>query len=692
MFVLLFWLCLFYTHQGSTAEFSQDVKSDIPLTFMSDELEYDVKQGLILAKGHVYIAQETQQRTLHADQIYFNQLTGKVKALGNVWLAEPTGEVLFAHELDLDQDLKEAFAQNIRVLMSDLARVAAVSGQKVDHQYFVFKKVAYTPCKICSTRQPTWQLRAEKVIYNRQDQVMIYEKAWLELLGFPILYTPYFRHPDPKVKRKSGVLIPTFGSTNDLGFLFSLPVYYAIAPNRDLTITPLITSKQGPVLIGEYRHRLRDSEFKTSLSFTKTQHLKEKPKTSSSLQPGSTQTAPVKNPSRERWHFFTQGRIELNDDQRVHFDIQRASDTTYLRRYPITNHGLRSIREKNLTSTIGLEDFRSSHYGFIKGYAFQTDTPQTTPYIFPLAGYILQTEPGTYNDTLTFETHVLSLVRQQPTTALNAKQVQRITTIGRFNVPYLTTSGHLLSLQVNAEADGYLVNHYQRFSSDSAHNYSLARFFPQTALDWRYPLLKQSNSFDCVIEPTASFIASPILSNNLKIPNEDSSNVELDDTNLFAFNRFTGRDRLDTGYRFIYGLHNVWYFPTQKKIGFFFGQSIRLDRKLVFPIGYGEDKKASDFMGRAFVEPFSWIRLTYRTSLKRSSTRPRFSETAIHMGQPILKLSTSHVYLAKDSSLQGQALSQINWQLSSQFTEEWSASFSQTRNMRSRQGGTLAHM
>src|SRR5205823_4592344 len=69
-------------------------------------------------------------------------------------------------------------------------------------------------------------------------------------------YMPYFSAPDPTVKRKTGVLVPTYSTSSVYGLGVAVPYYWALAPDYDLTVTPMITSRQGPLLQGEWRQRL----------------------------------------------------------------------------------------------------------------------------------------------------------------------------------------------------------------------------------------------------------------------------------------------------------------------------------------------------------------------------------------------------------------------------------------------------
>ena len=94
--------------------------------------------------------------------------------------------------------------------------------------------------------------------------MMYFEDARLEFLGVPLAYMPYFSAPDPTVKRKTGVLIPTYSTSTVYGFAATVPYYLALAPNYDFTFTPMITTRQGPLLQGEWRHRLVNGAYADS--------------------------------------------------------------------------------------------------------------------------------------------------------------------------------------------------------------------------------------------------------------------------------------------------------------------------------------------------------------------------------------------------------------------------------------------
>ena len=76
--------------------------------------------------------------------------------------------------------------------------------------------------------------------------------------------SPTFRilsAPDPTVKRKTGVLTPRYSTSSVYGLGVTIPYYWALAPDYDATFTPMITTRQGPLLQGEWRQRLLDGAY-----------------------------------------------------------------------------------------------------------------------------------------------------------------------------------------------------------------------------------------------------------------------------------------------------------------------------------------------------------------------------------------------------------------------------------------------
>ena len=448
--------------------------------------------------------------------------------------------------------------------------------------------------------------------------------------------------------------------------------------DSDTTITPLLTSRQGPVIIGEYRKRFRNSLWLFHSSYTHTRHLPNF--TGSTLPP----------PTANRWHFITKGRVELTDYHLLTVNINRASDTTYLRRYPILPQKSYLIpKDKNLTSTVGLEQFFEKSYASVAFYAFQTDNKPTTPLVAPLADYHYRSLPGPNGETFETTFNFLSLTRQQDIPGKFPKDSQRASTSIGGQIPYISPWGDEWKAEMWLRGDIYRLKHFRTNSMIPPHLHTVGRFFPQGALRWRYPFISYATTSSWLLEPEAMVVTSPILGNRRRFPNEDADNVELDYSNLFKLNRFPGLDHLDSGNRFVYGFNNSWQFSSQRRVVLFLGKTKRLDRHQVLPPGAGEDAHGSDIITRLKVEPVEWLNLRHQSRLQQKSLHPRVAETYVIVGNSALKLQTGHIYIFPQPALNIPRIDQVNWQVSTQAIEQWTIAFAESRNLR---GGVLARL
>src|SRR4051812_24405859 len=200
----------------------------LPVVLDADEVQYDDQLGIVTARGHVEITQG--DRVLRADVVSYNRQSNVVTASGNVSVTEPTGEVVFSDYVELGQDLTEGVVQNLRMLLADQSRLAAVSASRAGGNTTVARRGVYSPCELCKddpTRAPLWQIKAARVTHDQSRKEVTYKDAWMEVYGVPIAYTPYFSHPDGTAPRTSGLLAPSYLSTRVTGAGLMVP-YYAV--------------------------------------------------------------------------------------------------------------------------------------------------------------------------------------------------------------------------------------------------------------------------------------------------------------------------------------------------------------------------------------------------------------------------------------------------------------------------------
>jgi len=206
------------------AESARPRVSEAPVLISADELQYDQEFGLTVAKGHVELDQADQ--ILLADTVTYNQRTDTVTASGHVSLLQPSGDIVFADFVELSDDMRDGFVKDIRLLLSDRSRLAGNTGRRVNGTRTEIRRAVYSPCELCQDdprQPPVWQIKAEDVVHDKDLQIVEYHDATMEIDGVPVLWSPYFSHPDPSVKRASGFLVPSMGFSNTLGAHGTIP-------------------------------------------------------------------------------------------------------------------------------------------------------------------------------------------------------------------------------------------------------------------------------------------------------------------------------------------------------------------------------------------------------------------------------------------------------------------------------------
>jgi LPS-assembly protein len=628
----------------------------------SDEMTFDESLGLVVARGNVEISQGA--RVLMADTVTYNQKTDIMTASGNVSLLEPSGDVLFSDYAEFTDDLKTGVVEGIRILMTDNSRLAANGGRRLGGVTTEMSKAVYSPCELCKedpTRAPLWQIQAVRVTHDTVAKEIQYRDATLEMFGLPVFYMPYFSHPDPTVKRQSGFLFPSYGSSSDLGTFVRVPYYWAISDDKDLTFSPTYTTDQGMVWAGEYRQRFNNGGIDFSGSYTE----------------------PTNPPAglESRGHIRGKGRFDIDDTWRTGFNIDRSTDDTYLRRYGFGSNN------KALISSAFVEGFRGRSYANMQTMSFQglrsTDDPGKTPLILPMADYNFRGDPNANGARWNFDASALSLTRDEGTSS------HRLSTKTSWNLPYIASTGEIYGVTASLQADAYQASNVVDSVYGAQGDGVSGRLFPQLKLDYRYPFTKTSGKVTQLIEPIAGLVVAPRGNNPADIPNEDSQDIEFDDTNLFSETRFTGVDRVDGGQRVVYGLRGGLYGEGGGSSTAFLGQSYRFNEDSKFSPDTGLNDQLSDVVGRLTISPSNTLDLTYRFRANVEDMDSRRNEVKLGVGSAAkLRLDLSYFFIDAEPGSTFADREEIYASLQGGLTQHWSA-FAFTRNDLTDNGGFL---
>ena len=182
---------------------------------------------------------------------------------------------------------------------------------------------------LCGYREgdkcPPWTIQSKKMLHDNVKKTIFYEHALIKVYSIPIFYIPRLSHPDPTVERRSGFLPPTLYNSNNLGSGISVPYFFDLGKDKNLTFTNRIYASENPLFIGEYHQALKDSDLLADFGFT------EGYKNTSSSKKGG-----------EKSHFFAKfvkNFTNNNDNERtLNINLQDVSQDKYLKLYKIDSN------------------------------------------------------------------------------------------------------------------------------------------------------------------------------------------------------------------------------------------------------------------------------------------------------------------------------------------------------------------
>ena len=571
----------------------------------SDHITYDTQSGLVTADGHVEI--DYNQRIVTADTVTYDENKDVATAEGHVVMMAPNGDVAFSRRAVLTDKMRDGVLEAFAALIGKNGRFAAATATRTgDGTYTTANRAVFSPCKIClqkGERTPLWQVKAEKAVYDQPKHKIVYTNAVLELFGVPIGYTPYFSTGDGSQKHVTGILAPSLGTSSTLGSFIRVPFYVAFNDSQDLTISPLVSSRGGELIEGEYRQRLSDGGYWLQASVADNPH--------GGLSGHEHQTYSS---------LFGAGIIPLTNTWRFGYDAQITSNDTYLTRYNIS-------QDQRLTSDLFLEGISGRSRFEITGYFFQgllaTDAPATIPIVAPLIQYTYIPEYDVLGGELRFDVNTAAVSRNLGVSS------QRATAKLSWKRQFVTDNGQLITVQADARGDAYRTTNNDTidFPTIPKDAHYVERGLPDVGIDWRWPFVSGGGpgKTSLVVEPIVQLIAAPYGDNPAGIPNQDSTQFELNELDLFSYDPLPGYDIVETGPRANVGLSTQAFFPTGSA-ELLVGQTFRLKSDTEFSADTGLSGKSSDIVARLTLNFPPHLSLTHRVDLDPDTGTVRRNE------------------------------------------------------------------
>ncbi len=326
----------------------------------ADQLVQNEDKNTVSAEGNVRIYYDG--RTLEADKVVYNKTTKRLFATGHAKLTEKDGTIYHGDEFDLTDDFRDGFAESLRADTKDKTHFSAPRMERIDGDS-VFDKGTYTACDACKDhpdRPPLWRVRAKKIIHKDEERTVYYEGAYLEFLGIPVAYTPFLSAPDPTVEKKSGVLSPHTFYKSQLGYGVGVPIFYNLAPDYDLTLTPTAFTQQGFFGAGEFRQRTANGMYYIQASGIDEAH------------PGAFTQGPYGAGNRSlRGDINTKGDFTINHYWKFGWNITALSDKYYLYDYSVPSSTISANYFSESISTIYLTGQGDRSFFDLRGFYIQ---------------------------------------------------------------------------------------------------------------------------------------------------------------------------------------------------------------------------------------------------------------------------------------------------------------------------------
>jgi len=239
----------------------------------ANNIEQNATTALI--KGGVFVAYDG--KVLTAKKGFYN-IENKILTLKeDVVLIDNSGKRVNAQELEVNLANNHIKFHNFFEIDNDGIWLGALKASKIEDSINLTNAI-FSSCEI---ENPDWKITFSKAKYDLKSKELKLDDASIYIKDFPVFYTPYLFLPLSK-ERRSGLLVPTLSYSNDDGFVYSQPYFWAISKSQDLEIVPQLRTSRGYGIFSTYRFvdtkyskgKIKVGYFKDKDSFTEENSLR----------------------------------------------------------------------------------------------------------------------------------------------------------------------------------------------------------------------------------------------------------------------------------------------------------------------------------------------------------------------------------------------------------------------------------
>jgi LPS-assembly protein len=524
---------------------------DAKMLLSANEMVYNRDTERVIVRGAVQINYGGYQMV--AQQVEYSQSTGRIVATGEIELIEPGGNKVYADRMDVTDDFGNGFVEAMRIETTDLTKLAAVNGERVNGEEIILNNAVYTACTPCATNpnhRSLWNIKAQRIIQNGKTRTVRLENAKFELFGKPIIFLPVLELPDHTVKRKSGFLFPQFKYTQKLGAGVSVPYYWAISPYMDATVTATGLTRQGFLLEGEFRQSFESGEHVLRMAGI------------SQMDSSAFTDDTVDAQETTRGMIASRAKFEINPRWTFGWDVLVQSDNNFAKTYELSTFDGRTLTNQVYLTGLGKRNyFDARAFYFDIQDADPESVAENKQPVAQVLDYSYTSEDPVAGGELNIDVNLTNIHRNREDryTVLGVNRFpglsgtsHRLTAEAEWQRTFITPGGLSLTPLLAARGDilGLTMDDPGAAYSGSYYNDDAATRSMLTAgLEARYPILMATENSSHIFEPIAQVYVRPDEDYAGALPNEDAQSFVFDATSLFDRDKFSGYDRIEGGSR-----------------------------------------------------------------------------------------------------------------------------------------------
>ena len=607
--------------------------ADNKFNIIADEISISDDSNKIIAKGNVQIF--SGEKKLIARKVVYNNLSDLVKVYGPITITDDKGITINADYSEVTKDLKNHISTGVKALFEDYFKITSEEIKYISEDQTQFKNSTGTSCKVCEkdNSKPIWNINSKTILHDSTNKNLIFKDATLEIGGIPVFYTPYLKTPEPGIKRASGFLTPSIISSDIMGFGIKQPYFLVLNQYSDLTIS-LFKTNQTTLYETEYRANFLD----------------EKVKISSIIEPQIFS-------KKINGYINVIGEKKYPEDYKLEYNF-----TIFDKKKSLTNYD-HEITDF-ISNKVSIKKYQKNKVSSFNTFYLQNlrTSEIEDPIIFPY--YSEKTINKIFNNNIIIsnELGILNLFHKKKIHT----RIDHKTEIG-FNKFYKNG----IILENLASISNLLYNTREKNNVEKGH----FEIRPLLSSTISFPLIKNNKiKSKEILTPKIQVNFSPS-NTDTPIQNYDSTEMNLSEKNLFAINRFSGKDNQEKGFWINSGIKYENLTLSGTNFGTELGQVFRVNNTDQFSNSSGLNGKNSDFLISSFLD-YKNIFIIKNSSLITNNLDFRKSETSMLFSGEKNEVASSLIYQSKsENNTDNKNLTELSFSLLSKIDKNWKSTF-----------------